>query len=128
MDSQSHRVTILDEWWKKVNIGVAWTSYAFILVQHFETDFVEYQELPRIENGFLSLKGTVKNGAVFQSRIEPLVIVTYEELPPTMLTLGQLGRVRSYSGDSRNAIGCDRANRCSDERDYRLTCTALHRA
>ncbi len=35
---------------------------------------MEYQELPSIENGFLSLKGTAKNGVVFQSRIEPLGI------------------------------------------------------
>ena len=49
MDSPGHRDNILDPWHKKVNIGLAWDRYNFQVVQHFEGDYVLYDELPVID-------------------------------------------------------------------------------
>ena len=59
MDSPGHRDNILDPWHRKVNIGLAWDRYNFQVVQHFEGDYVEYDQLPNIENGVLRISGTV---------------------------------------------------------------------
>ena len=68
MSSPGHRRNILGKWHKKVNIGLAWDKYNFLAYQHFEGDYVEYDELPSIQDGILSLSGIAKNGARFGSR------------------------------------------------------------
>ena len=95
MDSPGHRRNILDPWHKKVNIGLAWDTYNFFAYQHFEGDYVEYDQLPAIENGILTLSGTVKNGAGFADERDLGVQIYYD--PPThTLTQGQVSRTYCY--------------------------------
>lgn len=95
MNSPGHRRNILRKWHKKVNIGLAWDRYNFKAVQHFEGDYVEYDRLPAIEYGVLSLSGTVKNGARFEDERDLSIRIYYD--PPTRpLTLGQLSRTYCY--------------------------------
>ena len=94
MDSPGHRDNILDKWHKKVNIGLAWDRYNFKAVQHFEGDYVEYDQLPRIESGALYISGWTKNVAVFDD--EDLFILVFYDPPPQRLTRGQLSRTYCY--------------------------------
>ena len=95
MSSPGHRRNILDRWHKKVNIGLAWDRYNFAAIQHFEGDYVEYDRLPRIKDGVLSLEGRVKNGVFFQGERDLGVQIYYD--PPTYaLTRGQVSRTYCY--------------------------------
>ncbi|MCY4652043.1 MAG: CAP domain-containing protein, partial [Dehalococcoidia bacterium] len=95
MGSQGHRRNILGKWHKKVNIGLAWDSYNFLAYQHFEGDYVEYDELPSIQDDILSLSGRTKNGARFDSDRD-LGIQIYYDPPPHALTRGQVTRTYCY--------------------------------
>ena len=102
LTSPGHRDNILDRWHRKVNIGLAWDSYNFSLVQHFEGDYVEYDHLPEIENDVLRLSGTTRNGATFSSN-EDLGVQIYFDPPPHALTPGQISRTYCY--DQGRLIG-----------------------
>ena len=91
MDSPGTRAEILGRWYRKVNIGLAWDRYNFRVSQQFEGDYVTYSLRPTLENGFLSLAGTVKNGISFSDR-QDLGIQVYYDPPPHPLTRGQLAR------------------------------------
>ena len=95
MKSPGHRRNILGRWHKKVNIGLAWDRYNFLAYQHFEGDYVEYDELPSIEDDILSLSGRTKNGARFGSDRD-LGIQIYYDPPPHALTRGQVTRTYCY--------------------------------
>ena len=97
MDSPGHRDNILGTWHKKVNIGLAWDRYNFRAVQHFEGDYVEYDRLPAIENGILTMSGTTRNGAGFADE-RGLGLQIYYDQPPHTLTRGQVSR--TYCNDS----------------------------
>ena len=91
MDSPGHRRSILDPWHRKVNIGLAWDRYNFVVVQHFEGDYVEYDHLPAIEDGILTMSGRVKNGVRFDEG-QDLGVLVYYDPPPHPLTRGQVSR------------------------------------
>ena len=95
MDSPGHRGNILRPSHKKVNIGLAWDLYNIAAVQHFEGDYIEYDHLPSIENGVLSLSGTVKNGVLFRNPRDLGVLILYDA-PPHALTRGQVARTYCY--------------------------------
>ena len=95
MDSPGHRDNILDPWHKKVNIGLAWDTYNFRAIQHFEGDYVEYGQIPAIENGIFIMSGTVKNRAGFADERDLRVQVYYDQ-PPHTLTRGQVSRTYCY--------------------------------
>ena len=96
MGSQGHRRNILDPWHKAVNIGLAWNRYNSMAVQHFEGDYVEYEQLPGFdEHGRLSLAGQTKNGARF-GNFGDLGVQVYYDPPPHRLTRGQLSRTYCY--------------------------------
>ena len=97
MRSSGHRRNILDPWHKKVNIGLAWDRYNLFAYQHFEGDYVEYGQIPAIENGILIMSGTVKNGAGFGSERDLGVQVYYDQ-PSHTLTRGQVSRTYCYDG------------------------------
>ena len=97
MASPGHRENILDRWHRKVNIGLAWDDYNYSVIQHFEGDYIEYDRLPEIRNGTLSLAGTTKNGVTIK-RDEDLGVQIYYDPPPHPLTRGQV--VRTYCYDS----------------------------
>ncbi len=96
MNSPGHRRNILRSWHRKVNIGLAWDKYNFKAVQHFEGDYVEYNSLPIIRDGILSLAGTVWNGVSFKEDLD-LGIQVYYDLPIHPLTRGQLSRTYCYT-------------------------------
>ena len=96
MNSPGHRRNILYPWHKKVNIGLAWDQYNFVADQHFEGDYVEYKELPVIENGVLTLSGTAKNGVTFEENFD-LSVQVYYDPPPHELTRGQVSRTYCYN-------------------------------
>ena len=93
--SAGHRRNILRPEHKKVNIGIAWDRYNFKFVQHFEGDYVEYENAPSIQGGILSMKGRVKNGAEIGSE-NGLGVQVYYDRPPRPLTVGQLSRTYCY--------------------------------
>ena len=95
MDSPGHRRNILNPWHKRVNIGLAWDTYNFRAVQHFEGDYVEYDQIPAIENGILTMSGTVKNRTSFADERDLGVQIYYDQ-PPHTLTRGQLARTHCY--------------------------------
>ncbi|MXY47078.1 MAG: hypothetical protein F4Y44_08860 [Chloroflexi bacterium] len=93
--SPGHRRNILNKVHRKVNIGLAWDSYNFQIYQHFKGDYVEYDKLPVIENGRISLEGIVKNGVEFGDERD-LGIQIYYDPPPSELTRGQVSRTYCY--------------------------------
>ena len=95
MRSPGHRRNILDKSHKKVNIGLAWDRFNFFAYQHFEGDYVEYEELPAIENGRLSFSGAAKDGVRFGEKTDMSVQVYYDP-PPHNLTRGQVSRTYCY--------------------------------
>ena len=95
MDSPDHRANILRPWHKKVNIGLAWDSYNISAAQHFEGDYIEYDQLPSIEGGVLSVSGNVKNGVHFRNPRDLSVMIFYDP-PPHPLTQGQVSRTYCY--------------------------------
>ena len=102
MGSPGHRRNILNKWHKKVNVGLAWDRYNFVAYQHFEGDYVEYDTLPSLENGTLTLAGETKNGAGFRSRRD-LGVTVFFDPPPHSLTRGQLARTYCVSSGLRVA-------------------------
>ena len=95
MESPGHRRNILDPSHMKVNIGIAWDRYNVKMFQHFEGDYVEYQQLPEIDGGVLKLSGRTRNGAHLGSRRD-LGVQIYYDPPPAPLTQGQVARTYCY--------------------------------
>ena len=91
MRSSGHRDTILRQRYRKVNVGLAWDTHNFKVVQQFEGDHVEYTTLPVIEDGRLTFSGTVKNGVEFLGSKDLSVGIFYDP-PPHPLTRGQIAR------------------------------------
>ena len=91
MNSPGHRRNILRPKHRRVNIGLAWDRYNFKTVQQFEGDYVEYEQVPTLENGALSMSGRVKNGVQFQDERDLAIQIDYDP-PPRQLTLGQVSR------------------------------------
>ena len=79
--------------WKhrKVNVGLAWDEYNTAVVLQYEGDNVVYDTLPVIEDGILTMSGTVGNGAVFEEDRDLGVQLFYDP-PPRPLTGGQIAR------------------------------------
>ncbi len=95
MGSRGHRRNILGKWHKKVNIGFAWDKYNFFAYQHFEGDYVEYDQLPIISSDVLTLSGKVKNGARF-AKADDLRVQIYFDPPPHPLRPTQISRTECY--------------------------------
>lgn len=104
MDSPGHRRNILTPQHQKVNIGIAYDRYNTVMYQHFEGDYVEYDMIPSIASGILSLSGTTKNGAGFHKKSD-LGVQIYYDPPPHPLTRGQVSRTYCYdSGRQLTAL------------------------
>lgn len=95
MSSPGHRQTILYPMYKKVNIGIAWDRYNLRMIQHFEGNYVEFDQVPAIEDGVLVLLGETKTGAQFDSPMDRGVDI-YFDPSPSRLTQGQLARTSCY--------------------------------
>ena len=122
MSSPGHRRNILNPTHKKVNVGLAWDRYNFKLVQHFEGDYVEYDTLPSINNGVLTLAGRVTSDVRFFEE-QDLGIQIYYDPPTLTLTSGQVSRTYCY--DLGRLVGAFRAplqpNQYYLQDDFNLT-------
>ncbi len=99
LERSGFRENLIDEQYRKLNVGLAWDlfgSYTHVVLQ-LEGDFIEYDQLPAIENGILTLSGRVKNGINLDGGKELSATVFYNP-PPQPLTAGQIARI--YSADS----------------------------
>ena len=92
-----HRDNILNEWHKRVNIGIAYDTRRLTLVEQFEGDYIQFTGLPALDNGLLSLSGNVTLGALDS------VAVFYDPLPQPMMQSDLLNGPRSYSLGTRAA-------------------------
>lgn len=95
VESAPHRGNVLSARHKAVTIGLAWDRYNIRVVQQFEGGYVEYEQLPSIENGQVELSGSVGQGARFSEAHDLRVQVRYDP-PPHDLTLGQVTRTYCY--------------------------------
>lgn len=102
MSSPGHRSNILDPWHRQVNIGIAWDRYNVAMYQQFEGAYVEYDEIPTIVDGVLSLSGRTKHGLLFRSSRD-LGVQVYYDTPPSELTQGQVARTYCYDSGLRVA-------------------------
>jgi hypothetical protein len=75
--NDSHKQTILNKLFKKVNIGVAYSNNSVYLVQQFEGDYLEYYQPPTINGNILSMSGRFT-----QPGIVPFYVgINYDPLP-----------------------------------------------
>ena len=95
MSSPGHRRNILNPTHKKVNVGLAWDRYNFKLVQHFEGEYVEYDTVPSINNGVLTLAGRMTSDVRFFEK-QDLGIQIYYDPPTLTLTSSQVSRTYCY--------------------------------
>lgn len=87
---------VLEPWYSKVSVGLAWNDDFYAVHLHFERDYIEFSNLPSInDDGILSLEGALKNG-VSLPRSSDLLIDVYYDPPPRSLTRGQLGATNCY--------------------------------
>lgn len=97
MESSGHRRNILNPYHRKVNIGLAWDDYNFKFVQLFVGDYIEYSEIPHIQNGVLALSGNVSETVGIDGENTLGLQIYYDPLPHA-LTRGQLSRTYCVSG------------------------------
>ncbi len=64
MASPDHRKTILDKWFKKVNLGIAYDEGRLDLVQQFEGDYLDFIKFPTISDDVLTMIGSVTIGTI----------------------------------------------------------------
>ena len=93
MDSEGHRETMLDPLHRKVSIGIAVDRGVWV-VQHFEGDYIELDELPSLDGGILSMAGRVAEGAQMDEDVG--VLIEYD--PPVMeFAVEQIERTQCYN-------------------------------
>ena len=97
MESPGHRRNILKPWHRKLNVGIAWDTYNFKALQHFEGDYVHYDLMPETQDGTLTVSGELLNGSGLTDREALDVLVSYDP-PPHALTLGQISQTYCYDG------------------------------
>ena len=95
MKSSGHRRNILNPHHIKVGIGISYQRPNLWLAQLFVGDYVRYTRKPVIENGILTLAGTLTNGATAQMD-DDLGVQIYFDRPIRDLTRGQLTRTYCY--------------------------------
>ena len=101
MDSSGHRANILGPSKRMVSVGLAWDRYNFRAYLQLEGDYIEYDALPAISDGYLELSGTVRNGVEFADPADLRIGVRYDP-PPRALTAGQV--TRTYCSDSGEGV------------------------
>ena len=88
---------ILGPWFRNVSVGLAWNDHLYAVHVQFEGDYITFDDLPTIgDDGELSLKGDVKNGARLRKG-EDLLIDVYYDAPLGELTVGQLANTNCYT-------------------------------
>ena len=91
MNSAGHRRNILNPWHTHVSLGIACKRYACALVQKFQGGYVSFSEAPELENGVLTLKGSLASPFTMYN------IAVWYDPPVRPLTPGQLDRTYAYN-------------------------------
>ena len=79
---------------KKVNIGLAWEGANLVAVQQFEEDHIQYEQLPAIANGVLSMSGRVNN-RFDPTDLQELEVRIYYASPPDPIGIEQAIKSRN---------------------------------
>ena len=87
--SPAHLKTILDPHYRKVNLGIAWDAFNMTIVQQFEGDYVEFQQVPHLQGDSLEFEGSTENGAGAHATDGALEVAIYYH-PLSPLTRGQV--------------------------------------
>ncbi len=98
--NDSHKVTMLNKWHKKVNLGIAYNTNTLCLVQQFEGDYVEYSKPPTLNGKILSLTGHFLQQTIKLQNI----FITYDD-PPKPLTTAQLNQDQYHHYDFGQRVG-----------------------
>ncbi len=80
MNSPGHRKTILDKWYKKVNLGIAYDAERLDLVQQFEGDYIDFSTPLNISGDILSIVGELTLGTIEN------ISLYYDPLPQPLTT------------------------------------------
>ena len=102
LSSPGHLQNLLASEHRKVNLGIAWDRFNVVIYQHFEGNYVTYEKMPSIDDGILSMSGTVRNGPILKGAGDLSVQVYYDPLPHP-LTKGQLARTYCYDNGTEVA-------------------------
>ena len=103
MGSPGHRRALLNSAHTVLNVGIAYGRYNTVMVQQFESDYVEYRTKPAISpEGRLNMAGTV-NGATLEIGEFSSVQIAYDP-PPKALTRGQLAHTYGLCNPQEIAI------------------------
>ena len=108
MNSSGNRRNVLSPHNTKVNLGFSYSRPNLWVVQEYETDYIEFDEVPTIkDDGKLSFSASVKNGAVVKEQAllgttrQRLGVHIFYDPPLRKLTRGQLARTYCYSTGKR---------------------------
>ena len=107
-DSAGGLRDVLDEWLStpgslvnprnhRISIGIAYDDYNLSTYAILEGDYVEYTDLPKIEDDSLIIEGSTKHDVRFDA-VDQLGITVLYDPPPEPLTIGQLARGACYHG------------------------------
>ena len=94
--------TLTDDSYRKASIGLAEDRRFIRLAVLLERDFIEYEQLPVLNEGILTFSGKVKNGIDLDEGRGLSATVFYDS-PPANLTAGQISKVYSSEGGLRVA-------------------------
>ena len=86
-----------------MNIGIAFDNYNLSVYAILEGDYVEYTDLPKIENDSLIISGSTNHDIRFDA-VDQLGIEVLYDPPPDPLSIGQLSRGACYYGSLPIAI------------------------
>ena len=99
MDSPGHRRTLLDPAYTRLNAGIAYDSHNTVMVQHFDTDYATFNQIPHVNPaGVLAMSGDVSRATLNIGNAANVQIV-YDP-PSKPLTRGQLSRTYSLCNGS----------------------------
>ena len=87
----------------RISIGIAFDDYNLSTYVILEGDYVEYTDLPKIENDSLIISGSTKYDVRFDAADQLGIEVLYDP-PPDPLSIGQLSRGACYYGSLPIAI------------------------
>jgi len=94
--NDGHRRAILNQWSKKVNLGLVYDNKRLAMVEEFEGDYIEYTQPPTLSGNILSLSGQIKLDNIDLNNIT----IAFDPLPQP-LTADQL----NYSMPNTYSLG-----------------------
>lgn len=95
VNSPDHFGNIVHRHHRRVNLGISYDRHSLSVAQHFEGDYVEYDDLPAIIDGMLSFSGKTKNGVRFDKK-EDMGVEIYYDPPPHTLTHEDVAQTYAY--------------------------------